>query len=136
MRPHGVLSDIPRIPGVVAPKLNLSARFHNRNCVFCSGDRLLVGSQAARAVHAPDKSARAARLASLVSHWVSKRPTALVEAAARTVEALTIHDGTHRRGVREPVGVVDVLVSGKAAEHRSAQQPGPQMARALAPATV
>lgn len=38
--------------------------------------------------------------------------------------------------MRQPVGIVDVLVSGEAAEHGLAQQPGQHVTGVLAPATV
>jgi len=60
---------------------------------------------------------------------------ALVQVAGRggtTIKALAVHDGSHRRVERQPFGIVHVLVSGQAAEHRLAQQARQQVARVLA----
>jgi hypothetical protein len=60
-----------------------------------------------RPIQPRDRLASAARLASLVSHAVSKRPIWLVEAAA--IQTGAIHHSTDRRIVGEAVGVVDIL---------------------------
>ncbi len=52
---------------------------------------VVIGLRAcARSIQAPDRSVNAARLASLVSHSVSKRPIWLVEAAQRTFGGVDI----------------------------------------------
>ena len=86
-----------------------------------------------RSIHAPDRSASAARLASLVSHPVSKRPIWLVEAARRS-RPVAIHHSAHRRIMGETFSVVHILIAGEAAEHRLAQQAGQQVTGVLATA--
>ena len=54
----------------------------------------------------------------------------------RTVETLTADDGPHGGVAGEPLGVVDILVAGEAAEDRLSKQPGQRVARILAAAVI
>ncbi len=49
-----------------------------------------------------------------------------------TIKATAVHDGTHRRVARQPLGVVDILVSCQAAIDRLTQQARQQVTRVLA----
>ena len=64
------------------------------------------GSTCTRSIQAPGSSAKAARLASLVS-----QPAA-------------INHGLHREIMRQAIGVVHIRISGETAEHRLPQQTG------------
>ena len=81
-----------------------------------------------RSIQKPDRAVNAARLSSVASYSVSKRPIWLVEAAT-TIKALAIHDGSHRRIARQSLGIVHILVSGQASKHRLTQQARQQVAR-------
>jgi len=60
--------------------------------------------------------------------------THLASRSGPTVQATTIDHRPHRRIMRETLGVVHVLVAGKAPEHGLPQQPAQQMPRV--PATA
>jgi hypothetical protein len=74
-----------------------------------------------RSIQVPDRSVSASRLASVANHSVSKRPIWLLEAAARS-NPLTAKDRSHRRIVREPLGVIDIFVAGEPPKHRLASR--------------
>ena len=73
-----------------------------------------------RSIQRPDRSASADRFASWVSTSVSKRPIWLVEAACPRHGPAT-HHPAHGRIMRQPVGIVHVLVPGQAPEHGLAE---------------
>jgi hypothetical protein len=88
-----------------------------------------------RSIQVPDRSVSASRLASVANHSVSKRPIWLLEVAARS-NPLTAKDRSHRRIVREPLGVIDIFVAGEPPKHRLAEQTAQLVACVLATAAV
>ena len=88
-----------------------------------------------RSIQVPDRSVSASRLASVANHAVSKRPIWPAR-SGRTIEPVTANDRSHRRIVREPLGVVDIFVAGEPPKHRLAEQPAQLVAAVLATAAV
>jgi hypothetical protein len=86
-------------------------------------------------VHWPGRSASAARFSGRLSHFVSKRPIWLAEAAEPVIRPVA-NLPAHRRIAAQPLGVVHVLVAGQPTEHRLTQQAGQPMATILAGARV
>ena len=60
----------------------------------------------------------------------------LAARSGRTIEPVTANDRSHRRIVREPLGVVDILIAGEPTEDRLAEQTAQLVARVLATAAV
>jgi len=74
-----------------------------------------------KVVHWPDRSARAAKFLGAASHCVSKRPH-LTRRSRAPLRRFAADNPVHRRIVAQALGVVHVLISGNAAEHRLPQQ--------------
>jgi hypothetical protein len=83
-----------------------------------------------KSIHWPDKSAIAERFSGAASHCVSKRPIWLGE------DRLAANNPAHRRIMTHALGVIHILVSGKATKYRLSEQPGQCMPTVLASACV
>jgi hypothetical protein len=73
-------------------------------------------------IQRPDRSASAARFSGRLSHFVSKRPIWLAD-AAKPIIARSPTTQRIGRVAAQPLGVVHVLVAGQPPEHRLTQQP-------------
>ena len=80
-----------------------------------------------RSIHWPDRSARAAKFLGAASHCVSKRPA---------LRRFAADNPAHSRIVTQALGVVHILVSGKATKYRLPEQPGQCVPTILATACV
>src|SRR5262249_52289808 len=95
-----------------------------------------------RSIPWPDKSAIAQRFSGAARHCRSKPPTLPAEAAhlprasTPALSRLAANNPAHRRIMTQALGVIHILVSGKATKYRLSEQPGQCMPTILAGACV
>ena len=76
----------------------------------------------------------AARFPDRVSHFVSKRPIWLAEAADR--DRPVADHPAHRRVAAQPIGVIQILIAGEPPEYRLPQQPDQEVLSVLTGACI